>query len=298
MNDLPPQFPLLSLRAFLAVAENGSVSAAAEALGVTQGAVSHHIKKLEQWLGHQLCYRRPRGMELSPMGERLQRVSEGAFGAIAEEVVRMRGSGGDAPVRVHTYSTFAALWLVPRLDHLHDRHPGLKVLLTTDQHEADFARDDLDCAICLAVPGTITRPHVELFGSEIFPVCAPALLEEGLAIEALLTRHRRIEVYSAPDDWPDWLRAAGLRTRRRASAALQVDSYLLAMEAAIAGQGIAIARSPFVTRHLERGLLARASPVTAELDARWCLFGRQGAWGRAAVQRFADWLGREAAGSV
>jgi len=293
MNDLPIQFPLLSLRAFLAVARNGSFSAAGDALGVTQGAISHHVKKLEQWLGHQLCYRQPRGMTLSPMGERLQRVADGAFGAIAEEIHQMRGNGSDAPVRVQTYSTFATLWLVPRLDHLNERHPGLKVLLMTDQHEADFARDDIDCAICLAVPETIRRPHVTLFGSQIFPVCAPSLLEKGMALGELLAHHPRIEVFSAPDDWPDWMAAADLKQRRR-SPALQVDSYLLAMEAAIAGQGVAMARTPFVTRHLERGLLAPASTVTAELDAKWCLVGRDDAWGRSAVRLFAEWLTSEA----
>lgn len=285
VRDLPP---LNALRAFEAAARRLSFTRAAEELGVTQAAISHHVRVLEEQLGFRLFRRLNNGLLLTEKGEAYLPSVRQAFDVLCEATDAVQGHGGSQVLTLSVLPNFALRWLVPRLAEFQRRNPAIDLRLLTAYRGTEFLREDIDAAIRLGAdwPGLNAD---RLFGSDMFPVCSPMLVaERPLREPADLARHLLLHVYGALDDWPLWLAAAGagnVASDRGPS----FDSYALALEAAAHGCGVAMARSAFVQDDLASGRLIAPFALPIKRNEAWYfLWPKTGATRK--VLLFRSWL--------
>jgi LysR family glycine cleavage system transcriptional activator len=288
-----PLPPLNSLRAFEAAARRLSFTRAAEELGVTQAAISHHVRVLEDHLGFRLFFRRNNTLVLTEKGEAyLPSVSE-AFATLSEATDAVQGEGRLKELTLSVLPNFALRWLVPRLSDFQRKHPGIDVHLQTAYRGTDFLREDIDAAIRLGADWPEVN-HDYLFGSDMFPVCSPTLVARTAIAEPRdFAGHVLLHVFGALDDWPQWLSAAGV-AEIATDRGPRFDSYALALEAAVCGCGVAMAPSAFVQNDLAGGRLVAPLPQRLSRSEAWYLL-----WPRNRVSRrvslFRSWVLAEAA---
>jgi LysR family glycine cleavage system transcriptional activator len=260
--------PLPWLRTFEAVARHLSFTQAADTLCVTQSAVSHQVRQLEEQLGCRLFRRNNPGIELTEEGRLLLTgVAEGLeHMRMAVQRVRTRGHSG--VLTVSAPSSFATWWLVPRLGRFAVRHPRIEVRIAAMEEMPDFARDGVDLAI-VAQPAAqvqLTATSMPLVREEVFPVCSPALLnrEGGISVEdlkrhALLREdgYRNLDLHPLrPElDWNVWLAFLGLEGEQAHGP--RFSHFGLALRAAIDGAGFVLGRSPMIDAELAAGRLVR-----------------------------------------
>jgi len=284
-RDLPP---LNSLRAFEAAARRLSFTRAAEELGVTQAAISHHVRLIEEHLGFRLFRRLNNALVLTEKGETYLPSVRQAFEVLSEATDAVQGHGDSQTLTLSVLPNFALRWLVPRLAEFQQGNPAIDIRLLTSYRGTDFLREDIDAAIRLGAdwPGLNADP---LFGSEMFPVCSPAVItRQPLDAPSDLAHHVLLHVYGALDDWPLWLaaaRAPEVVTDRGPS----FDSYALALEAAVYGCGVAMARSAFVQDDLANGRLVAPLSLRLKRSEAWYFL-----WPRTRTSRklslFRSWL--------
>jgi len=271
MRKLPP---LNALRAFETAARHLSFKAAAEELCVTPTAVSHQIKLLEQLTGQQLFRRRPRPISLTPAGSQLFPVLRDGFDSFTTTVAALSDEAENAPLRISTTTGFASRWLLPRLGDWNEQHPDLSLELIATEQVVDLRGGEIDMAIRYAKKPPSNLDAVALFEDHFLPVCSPRLLENWPAkdwvevISKLPLLHFRWKQQDDPDapGWTSWQAMARLIDQRAETIDPGRGSTLseehMAIEAAIAGQGIALASSVLVERELKMGLLQRVSDVS------------------------------------
>ena len=257
-RNLPP---LNSLRAFEAAARHLSFTKAAEELHVTPAAISHQIKALEEQLGVPLFRRLTRALRLTQAGQAALPPMRDGFDKLADAVDLLRAHEDSGAVTVSLDPSFAAKWLVPRLDRFRAAHPELDVRLDATDKLADFERDNVDLAIRYG-GGNYPGLEVErLLSEEIFPVCSPKLLEGPAPLEKPddLRHHTLIhlewdsENVTAPN-WRMWLLAAGIHDIDFTRGPV-FSMTTLALQAAIEGLGVALASSFLVADDLAAGRL-------------------------------------------
>jgi LysR family transcriptional regulator, glycine cleavage system transcriptional activator len=251
---------LQSLLAFESAARHLSFTRAAQELSVTQTAISHQIKALEDRLEIKLFTRRRNTLALTPAAtEYLRSVSE-AISMLAIASDNTRKKKVNAVLVIACLPSYAVYCLIPRLPDFQRQHPDITVHLSTSPNFDEFESNAYDVAIRYG-SGRWSGMRADLLhGEEFFPVCAPQLLEqvgrEGSEAERL-ARFVRIRTYFYSlyqDDWPAWLEAAGHSQVRFAGEAV-FQLQLTSQTAAIEGVGLAIGRTPLVNRELERGTL-------------------------------------------
>lgn len=260
--------PLLALRVFEAAARYLSFAEAAHELSVTPAAVSHQIKRLEAHLGTALFERHNRAVKLTSTGSQLAETLHTVFAELKRALDEIREPRG-LNIRVSALPSLAAKWLVPRLYRLENAHPALTVRIETSDHLVNFAYEPFDVALRYGA-GNYPGLHVErLMLADAFPVCSPRLLGKSrppLKRAIDLKRHTLLHDESSNrskdvPNWALWLKAAG---------AAEVDprrgpvfgSIHLAIEAAIAGHGVAIGLAPLVEQDLKSGRLVRPFELT------------------------------------
>ncbi|MEM8936291.1 MAG: transcriptional regulator GcvA [Pseudomonadota bacterium] len=287
--------PLNALRSFEAAARLGSFKEAAGELNVSQSAVSHQIKLLEEVLGVDLFLRRPRSVELTAAGKSYHPTISQAFDHVAEGTRMLLRSQGDDVLTVQTYSTFAVRWLVPRLETFHRENPTLQVRLITSQWDVDFAQQDVDLAVMIGNSNRENLHYDYLFSPKLFPVCSPALLTGGDKLSAPrdLANHTILQVYPSENDWSLWLERAGVQDVNPNSG-LSFDSYDHALKTALRGIGVALAMHPYVSEDFAAGLLINPFPdheYAAPGD--WYLVYPETRLRQRKIKKFRDWLRRE-----
>jgi LysR family glycine cleavage system transcriptional activator len=258
--------PLGALHAFEAAARYLSFKAAAEDLHVTPGAISQQIKLLEDRLGVALFIRRARAVELTEAGRLLLTPTQRAFRLLGDAVARVREVDATKALTVSVLPSFAALWLVPRLGSLRARHPDLDLRISATPKLADLERDDVDVVIRYGL-GRYPGLHVEhLLAEDLFPVCSPQLLKGALPLKepADLARHTLLHD-ELRQEWPLWLQAVGIKDID-ASRGPSFSLWELALQAAVAGQGVALGRSLLVTQYLQAGQLVRPFHISSPSD--------------------------------
>lgn len=291
--------PLAALRAFEAAARHLSFQAAAAELAVTPSAVSHQVALLEASLGVPLFRRLNRKVMLTEAGRAcLPGLSDG-FDRLADAVARAR-TRDDGMLTVTSSPGTAAKFLMPRIERFRERHPGLDLRIDASMRLADFHRDDVHVGLRFG-RGNYPGLHVEkLHAVEVFPVAAPELVARGLRRPEDLARFTLLHEEGMPGDagntvdWAMWLAASGI-TGVDAGRGLRFNVISLAMEAAIAGRGVLLARSLFAADDLAAGRLVRPFG-----DARATEFGlyfvtTPGLMRVAKVRDFRDWIVAEAA---
>ncbi len=260
-----PYLPLNALRAFEASARHLSLTRAAEELSVTQAAISHQIKSLEDRLGVQLFRRLPRGLVLTDEGQPMVPVLQDAFERIGKLLDRVSGGHVREVLTVGVVGTFAVGWLIPRLDDFRTAHPSVEVRLLTNNNAVDLAADGLDYAIRFGDGAWHATDAVEIMSCELAPLCAPRLQEKIAAPEDFLSQ-TLLRSYRS-DEWPAWFRAADLHAPPISGPVF--DSSVLMVQAAIQECGIALVPLNMFQRELAEGRLVQASPVTISVGSYW-----------------------------
>lgn len=276
---------LQTLRALEAAARLGSYTRAAEELGLTHGAISHRLRALEESLGHPLFTREGNGMRPTPEALRLLVPVREALGLLALAFPPVREA--QAILRVSLLPSFASRWLTPRLGAFRAAHPDIDVRIDARLELAEIGPGGVDCAIRYGKGGWPGVRAERLAGEVLFPVCAPAyraahsLDTPADLARAVLLRHDR-------QLWGPWLRAAGVALGEPAGGPLFSDTGLL-LDAAIAGEGVALARARLVEGDLTSGRLVRLSDVAVD-DSQSYWFVRSQSGDSAAVEAFACWI--------
>jgi LysR family glycine cleavage system transcriptional activator len=286
------RLPLTGLRVFEAAARHESFLDAATELSITPGAVSRQIKALETELAVRLFERFNRAVRLTETGRRLAVGVRQGLTLMEEAVAEIRDERPGV-LAVTAMHSFAARWLVPRLHLFNERHPDIQVLVAASDAAVDLVRDRFDVAIRFGkgpYPGFHARKLVSLF---MFPVCSPRLLEQThLKTPADLARVQILsDVYLAQGEphWGDWLTLAGVSgvDWRRGQ---QFSNVYLAIEAAIAGRGVALGERALVLDELATGRLVK--PFDLELlspFSQWVLTLPEKA-DRPDIRKFRNWL--------
>ena len=282
-----PNFPPLNgLRAFEAAARGGGFVAAAVELHVSPSAVSRLVKLLEQRLGVSLFERLPNGLQLTERGAAYLSDLTAAFDRIAQATERVRETSTRA-LLIGAGPTLAMRWLIPRLASFHKTHPEIDVQLSTAIAEANPMRPDWIAAIRAGDgnwPGLVAH---FLFTADLFPVCAPSVART-LRSPTDLKSASILQVTSAPEDWPLWLQAARIDLDLKHSK--QFDYAAFALQAALDGLGVAMARAPFVVDDLAAGRLVRPFKIAVPRGKGWYLVHRPGAETNGAMHEFREWI--------
>lgn len=289
--------PLNALRAFEAVARNGSVSAAARELSVTQGAVSRHVVSLEHWLDAKLFTRTPRGVELTPRAVGYFRALKRALDQIDTATQRMQKIRAEDMLRLKLPPTFAIRWLVPRLAGFHALHPNLDVQITTSHQTADFDREDVDACIHSESVPPAGPGFRRLFGETLLPVCSPRLLKRGprLSKPRDLAKHVLLCSLNRPLDWPAWLAAAGVPDID-GNAGLKFENAALAYQAAIDELGVMIAQRALVEDDLRAGRLVAPIALPVHTPGAYYLAYAPNRPRPARLAVFEEWIVSQAQG--
>ena len=259
--------PLNPLRVFETVARTENLTGAAHELHVTQSAVSRQIAVLEAYLGVELLRRERHGVSLTRVGRAYAAQVMPAFAAIQAATEELLQDTSEGALRLRTYTTFAAKWLIPRLPDFQSDGLAVEVRISTGVPDVDFDRDPVDLAIQF---GDGHWPHAQvdfLFADHIEPVCSPRFLAqhapERQHPESLL-RQRLLEAHYRRNDWAQWLALNELTEMATNSARMSFNSSVLTLQAAVDGLGIAMGQPRLLTSELKSGLLVR--PFAA---SRW-----------------------------
>lgn len=288
---------LNALRAFEAAARLGSFKAAAEELAVSQSAVSHQVKGLEESLGVQLFVRKVRHIELTGSGEFYFPVLRDAFSRIADATRVVVEPGSQNILTVQVYSTFTVRWLIPRIAGFEKRFPALQLRLNTAQSDVDFRTSDVDACILIGKPQHEELHYDHLFDCELYPLCSPGYLEAHGPFESPqdLTAETLLQVYPSADDWPHWFRANGVDAFDLQDSP-QFDSYDLALTGALQGLGIALGQQPYTNRDISGGMLVEIFPQDRVRNpSDWYLVCRSEAAELEKIAAFREWLTDEVA---
>jgi LysR family glycine cleavage system transcriptional activator len=258
--------PLGTLRTFEAVARQLSFTRAAEELALTQSAVSHQVRLLEEHLGTSLFGRLHRGIELTRDGRVLMEGVRAGLDSVLLASERVRNQKRIGVLTVAAPAAFATWWLVPRLGRFAALHPEIEVRIAAmDGREPDLWRDGVDVAVVKRIAKLADHNPVEmpLLREIVFPVCAPSMLGGELPLRSPqdLIRHTLIECDAAEADdaefsWSTWLARLG-SPQTQAARQLRFSHFGLALSAAIDGLGVALGRSPMVDAELAAGRLVR-----------------------------------------
>jgi len=283
--------PLNALRAFEAVARHLSFRAAAEELHVSHSAVSHHIRSLEAHFAIRLFKRTTRRVELTAEGSQYFPPIKDAFDRLERSTAELLDTRHAGILTVQIYVTTAMRWLLPRLTRYQRLHADVEVRLSTSFQEWEFRPDGIDVGIILCNEDNSNLFYQYLYTGTVTPVCSPAMMigERGLRQLADLSRLPLIDVYTSPNDWNRWLQAANLGDMPRRITA-QYDTYLLAMEAAASGDGIAMAEVHDVVDDIRLNRLVRPFDITVPRQRNWYTVCEQGRETEPKIKSFMDWV--------
>lgn len=289
---------LNGLKAFEASARHESFTRAAAELHVTQGAVSQQVKALEEELGVKLFLRERQRLAITDAGRAYLEVVRDAFDRISAGTERLLERQASGLLNVSTSPNFAAKWLVHRLGRFSEAHPEIDLRISATSHHVDFAREEVDVAVRHG-DGKWPGLHVtRLCFEELFPVCSPALLEgkEALRAPADLRHHALLHANDATH-WRRWLERAGV-TGLDPERGVVFNQASMAIDAAIQGQGVAMARTALAAWDLLAGRLVR--PFAQALEAPFALWivCPKATADLPKIATFRRWLLEEAAGDT
>jgi LysR family transcriptional regulator, glycine cleavage system transcriptional activator len=290
-----------ALRIFVVAARHLSFTDAAHELNLTQSAISHRIRALEEELGLALFTRLTRRLELTPRGRVLARKIEPAIGEIDRSIVELARPDDAGPLKVTMLPSFASHWLIPRLPRIRSRHPNLDVQVIADPRLLDLRAEGTDLAIrfCRAPhPGyAVTR----LMGDRVLPVCAPELLRHCGpidSVEALLAlpllHDSATDADGSDSAWRSWLDHLG-RPDLACHAGQCFSEAGMLIDAAMLGLGVALGRASLVADRLASGALVCPLKLVAPTGFSYYLLGLAEAVDQPKIALFRSVLVAEAA---
>jgi LysR family transcriptional regulator, glycine cleavage system transcriptional activator len=303
---------LNALRAFEAAARHLSFSRAADELCVTQGAISRHIKTLEQELGVLLFRRMTRAVELTDEGKEYLLVARQAFDLIEQASARLLPGRQHKVLTVSVLPTFAMRWLIPRLPQFNAAYPNTEVRMITSIAPVSFGRDPIDLAIRVGTPPERGVPtdkprislemvddwssvHADLLMPDVLiPVCSPKLFAVHARPRAAadLLRFPLLHMATRPHAWPDWFRALGVEYPD-AEEGSAYGHFFMAIQAALDGAGIALVPRALAEAEIASGQLVVPVDGSVESDGAYYLLCRRQQRETDPIRLFRRWLLRE-----
>lgn len=292
---LPLLPPLHALKAFDAAARSERFRDAAVALGLSESAISHQIKRLEDFLGVALFTRSGNSVALTETGRRYFEQIDPAFDKIRRATEEIKGPSDLARVSLTLPGTLATFWLIPKLGSLEARHPEISLQLVTTQRLTDLRREQINMAIRYGRGPWSGLVSEHLLDEQAFPVCAPGLLKPAITSPADALRRLRIIVNdTALTEWQDWCAAHGLEPpAMRGAIVLHASDQTLG--AALEGLGMAIGRRPLVDRWLDEGRLVAPFGSADMSGAAYFLVYPEGIELSVSARKVARWLREMAA---
>jgi LysR family glycine cleavage system transcriptional activator len=292
--------PLAALRAFDAAARHQSFARAAEELGVTAAAISQQIQVLEAFAGQPLFRRLGRGIELTDAGQASRRLVVDAMALLAEAARLMRLPLRGKRVSVSAAPSFAAKWLLPRIERFRELHPDVEVWISADMALVDFARADVDLAIRYGAGAYEGANTQMLLPESVTVVGSPSLIGEAAMITPEdLIAYPLIHDESSDQDpacptWRMWLAARGI-SGLDVQKGLRLNQSSLVVEAAAAGKGLALAKTQLALSDLASGrLVAPFGAETTPLGFAYWLVWPRGRTVSDSLRAFMTWLHNEA----
>lgn len=291
-----PNIPSLqSLIAFDAASRHLSFTKAAQELHLTQTAISHQIRTLEERLDTKLFVRGRNELTLTPAAHEYLRSVHEAISLLSAATDRTRKSEVKTVLTVTCLPTYAVKCLIPVLPEFQRAHPDITLHLNTSSTFDAFARNAYDVAIRYGSGHWASMRTDRLHGEEFFPVCSPALLAEVGPFETVgegLSRMHQVRTYfysMYQDDWPAWLEAASQESVEFAGEAV-FHLQLTSLEAAIKGMGVAIGRTPLVDADLANGVLVEPFSIRLPSTSAYFVSSPVGKAKLKKVQLFRDWV--------
>jgi LysR family transcriptional regulator of beta-lactamase len=284
-----PYLPLNSLRAFEAAARHLSFTRAAIELCVTQAAVSHQVKLLEQRLGVSLFRRLPRGLMITEEGLALLPALQDSFDRMADMLERFEGGHVREVLKLGAVGTLAVGWLLPRLADFREQYPFIDLRLSTNNNRVDIAAEGLDYAIKFGNGAWHDIEAEALFEAPLSMLCIPTIARqlsapEDVAHQTLLRSYRA-------DEWPGWFEKADVTSPPIRG--MVFDSSVLMIEAALQGAGVALAPPLMFSRQLAAGELEQPFPIWISKGSYW-LTRLQSRSVTPAMEMFRKWIGKMA----
>ena len=283
---------LNGIKAFEAAARSGSFAGAGAELNVSAAAVSRMVHLLEQRLGVALFERKANRLAMTAAGRAYQSGLTPIFDALASLTAQVTAPSGVRVLTIGVGPTFAMRWFIPRLADFRKHEPDIDVRITTGGAAAPFG-DDWSCGIKLGDgewPGLVAEP---LFAADLLPVCAPRLAAQ-LKRASDLRGPSLLRVAHASEDWPLWLKAAGVA--RVTARGPEFQYYGQALQAAADGLGVAMGIRPYIDDDLAAGRLVAPFALTVPKGMRWYLVYRSFQTGQRDFAAFRRWIIHAAAG--
>jgi LysR family glycine cleavage system transcriptional activator len=286
--------PLNGLKAFEAAARSESFTRAAKELNVTQGAVSHQVKALEDTLGFKLFHRERQRLILTEAGRDYLAVIRDAFDQIAVGTERLLQRQESGVLTVSTSPDFAAKWLVNRLSRFAEKYPAVDLRVSATTHYVDFARDDVDIAIRHGDGNWPGLDVQRLYSERLFPVCSPKLVagRNRITKAADLLKFPLLRLEDTKN-WARLLEAAGVKAIVGPGPVLNRASMLI--DAAIDGQGIALARTALAAWDLINGRLVRPVDVSLRMANTYWIVCPKSVSTLPKIATFRNWVFAEVA---
>lgn len=282
--------PLTSLRAFEAAGRHLSFTKAAEELTVTQAAISHQVKALEEHLDAALFLRLPRQLELTKAGKILLPVVRNSFDRISDSVAKLNSEVSSKALTIRLAPSFATKWLSPRLDDFRRLHPDIDLSLNLGNEPVDFRRQPVDIAITYGKGDWKGVVSEHLLSIDFYPVCSPAIMQGD---HPLITpgdlRHHTLLHDTNHKHWSDWLDLAGASDVDPNHGTVVDDTNVL-IQATMDGLGVALGSTLFVADRLASGKLVKPFETTLHSDFAYYVVCPKPHLKKTPVAQFRSWL--------
>lgn len=251
-KKLPPLNPL---KVFDTVVRTQNLTKAAQELHISQSAVSKQLNVLQTYLGIELFRRERHGISLTHSGQRYAEAINPAFDMLSKATEDLMRSGSDSTLRIQTYTTFAAKWLIPRLSDFNSKHPEITVKITNSVSNVDFDRDNVDLAIQIGNGAWPGQDSDFLFEDIIEPVCSPEFLKQhapDARYPQALLRVRLLVSHFRPHDWKTWAKLCRYDEETECTEQMRFSSSILTWQAAADSLGIAVGQTTLLVDDLKK----------------------------------------------
>jgi LysR family transcriptional regulator, glycine cleavage system transcriptional activator len=282
--------PLGSLRAFEAAARHLSFTRAADELFVTQAAISHQIKSLEEFLGVTLFVRRNRSLLLTDEGQNYWPKIRDIFETLSSATQQIKAQRASGSLTVSVVPTFATVWLVPRLSDFSEIYPDIDVRLKASDDNVNFVREDVDVAIYYDTGDYPGMHSTTLLNERLTPLCSPKLLEgiKPLKSPFDLIKHTLLHDGNT-SEWRRWLKFAGVKGVNLNSGPIFSHTSMV-HQAAIYGQGIAMGHTVLSQAEVLAGRLVQPFELMMDSDFSYDIVCPKESANRPKIKAFTDWL--------
>lgn len=273
---ISPLPPLNSLVAFESAARHLSFTLAADELCVTQGAISRQIRLLESYLGRNLFTRNKRTIQLTASGFQYYHSVQNSLEEIAATTGEIRQGQDDRQITVATTNAMASLWLLPKISSFQRTHEDMDIRILASDQVRELNHSEFDIALFYSRNTSSELRVTPLFREEVFPVCSPDYLAANRDLEhsEQLVWKTLLYLEDAQIDWinwPQWFREVGLEPASPKNR-IKINNYPMLVQAALNGQGIALAWGTLVDDYLANGTLVKPVTTVLKTSAQFCMF--------------------------